>query len=306
MPYLLEFQNVSVSYTQGGLFKKQTFWGVRNIFFQLKRGETLALLGESGSGKSTIGRVILRLLYPTKGKVLFKGKEIFKYGKEYTKEISAVFQDPAGSLNPRYTVWEAVEEPLLVHGSKKLQREEIVANTLRWAKVEESLWRKKTHELSGGQKQRVAIARAIVLNPSLIVADEPTSALDLSVQYEILKLFGEIKKRSSMVFITHDLRVASKISDKVLLLLGGRIMEISPTREFVKKPLHPYGEYLLKSLPTKSPYERELSGEVKEFKTLRDGGCPFRMGCPYYEKRCEAFPPPAMVDNRTVYCWKFL
>jgi len=306
MPYLLEFQNVSIFYTQGGLFKKQTFWGVRNISFQLKRGETLALLGESGSGKSTIGRVILRLLYPTKGKILFKGKEIFKYGKEYTKEVSAVFQDPAGSLNPRYTVWEAVEEPLLVHGYKKLQREEIVANTLRWAKVEESLWRKKTHELSGGQKQRVAIARAIVLNPSLIVADEPTSALDLSVQYEILKLFGEIKKITSMVFITHDLRVASKISDKVLLLLGGRIMEISPTREFVKKPLHPYGEYLLKSLPTKSPYERELSGEVKEFKTLRDEGCPFRMGCPYYEKRCEEFPPPAMVDNRTVYCWKFL
>jgi len=305
MKTLLEFQNVSVFYTQKGLFSKKNYWGIRNVSFHLKEKETLALLGESGSGKSTIGKVILRLITPTEGRALFKGKNIFSYGKEYTREVAAVFQDPGASLNPRYTVWEALEEPLKVHGYKKTQREKLVVEALNWAKVDKTLWRKKTSQLSGGQKQRVAIARAIVLNPSLIVADEPTSALDLSVQYEILNLFKELKKKTAMVFITHDLRVAAKISDRVLLLLGGRVMEISPTGEFVKSPLHPYGEFLIGSLPARSPYERDQAEDLKEVKTLRDEGCPFRLACPYYEERCEEFPPPVELEGRTVYCWKF-
>ncbi len=306
MGVLLEFQNVSVSYLQRGFFSKKNFFGIRNVSFHLEEKETLAILGESGSGKSTIGKVILRLIFPTEGRALLKGKDIFKYRRDYTKKVSAIFQDPAASLNPRYTVWKAVEEPLLVHGYSKQKRKELVEKALLWAKVEKHLWDKKTSLLSGGQKQRVAIARATVLNPLLIVADEPTAALDLSIQYEILKLFKELKKNTSMVFITHDIRIAVHISDRILLLLGGRIMEISPTREFAKKPLHPYGDYLLKSIPVNSPYKRTLLDDIGEFKTLRDEGCPFRLACPHYEKKCEKYPPKVEINGRVVYCWLYV
>ncbi len=303
---LFRFEKVSVAFKSGGLFSKRRFWAVRDVSFSVYGGETVALLGESGSGKSTLGRLVLRLLKPTEGRLFYRGKNPFDYGKEYTREVSAVFQDPAGSLNPRYTVWEAVEEPLLVHGYPKPEREKKVSRTLLWAKVESSLWRKRTSQLSGGQRQRVAIARALVLNPRLLVADEPTSALDLSIQYEILKLFLELKGKLSMLFITHDLRLAAKISDRTVLLIGGRVMEISPTREFVKSPLHPYGEYLLSSLPAKSPFERKPPEVEGELKTLRDGGCPFRKVCPHYKDECEEFPPKVEVEGRVVYCWKFV
>jgi len=265
-------------------------------------GETVALLGESGSGKSTLGRLAVRLLRPTEGRVLFRGRDAFSYGKEYTRRVSMVFQDPAASLNPRYTVWEAVEEPLLVHGFPKPQRVERVSRVLRWAKVDESLWRRKTASLSGGQKQRVAIARALVLEPELLVADEPTSALDLSVQYGILKLFESLKGRLSTLFITHDLRLAAKLADRVVLLLAGRVLEVSPAREFVRSPLHPYGVFLLESLPAKSPFERRDAPAAKEPRTLRDDGCPFRAACPHYRPECEVFPPPVEVGNRLVFC----
>jgi peptide/nickel transport system ATP-binding protein len=304
---LLQLENVSFSVPlKGFFFKKKPFWILRNVNLSLEKRESLALLGESGSGKTTIGRLIVRLLKPTEGKILFKGKDIFSLDKEYTKKVSMIFQDPRSSLNPNYTVWETVEEPLIVHKVPKNKRKEWVERKLTEAKVPTDLWHKKTSELSGGQRQRVAIARALVLEPELVVADEPTSALDLSVQYEILQLFQNIRRYRGLIFITHDIRIAAKVTDKVALLLGGRLLEISPTKEFVKKPLHPYGEFLLKNLPASSPFKRSHESII-DTKTLRDEGCPFRPVCPYREKRCEEFPPKVKLEeDREVYCWIYV
>ena len=305
---LLELKNVSVTYSSSSsLFKRKKFYALRDINLQLEEGESLTLLGESGSGKTTLGKLIVRLLKPTEGKVLFRGKDIYRLGREYTKEVSMIFQDPRGSLNPHYTVWEAVEEPLIVHKFAKNLRKERVEKVLSSTGVKRNLWLKKTSELSGGQRQRVAIARALVLNPSLIVADEPTSALDLSIAYGILELFENIKKEKSIFFITHDVRVGVRAGNKIALLLRGRLLEVSPSEEFVKNPLHPYGKYLLDNLPAKSPLEREKNLFYKsEENIFSDEGCPFLGNCPYREKRCQKFPPVAEIDGKMVYCWLYV
>ena len=302
---LLELQNVSVAFSSGFLFKKKKFYALRDIDLSLEEGKSLTLLGESGSGKTTLGRLIVRLLKPAEGKVLFRGKDIYELGKEYTKLVSMVFQDPRGSLNPRHTVWEAVEEPLLVHKYPKNLRREKVEKYLTLTGVERELWFRRTSQLSGGQRQRVAIARALVLEPFLVVADEPTSALDLSIAYGILKLFEELKRKLSFVFITHDIRVGVRIGDYTALLLKGRLLEYSPSADFVRKPLHPYGEYLIESLPAKSPYDRRDT-ELEEKGSLTDRGCPFYSLCPYKDERCKDFPPPASIEGRTVYCWLYI
>jgi len=306
---LLKIENLSVAFSSPSLFKRKKFYALRDITLHLEEGKSLTLLGESGSGKTTLGRVIVRLLKPTEGKVFFRNRDIFRLGKEYTKEVSMVFQDPRGSLNPRYTVWEAVEEPLIVHKFPKDLRRERVENVLSSAGVERSLWFRKTSELSGGQRQRVAIARALVLEPSLIVADEPTSALDLSIAYEILKLFENLKRNKSLLFITHDIRIGVKLGDFIALLLKGRLLEYSPKGEFLKKPLHPYGEYLLNLLPTRNPNNRKISESLlseEEFKEdIPIGGCPFFRYCPYAEGKCKLFPPGVKIGKRTVWCWMY-
>ena len=305
---LLEVKNISVAYFGSFLFKKKPFFALKDVSFSVNYRESVTILGESGSGKTTLGRLIVRLVEPTEGKVYLEGRNIFSYGKEYTKKVSMVFQNPTDALNPRYSVWEAVEEPLLVHGIKN--RKEVVERVLTSVGVERRLWFRKTHQLSGGQKQRVAIARALVLNPLLIVADEPTSALDLSVAYEILELFKKLKREQSLIFITHDVRIGTKIGEKVILLLGGRVLEISPVREFLKKPLHPYGVFLLNNLPVESPYKKRETSRGMELKTLRDKGCPFRINCPYKDDKCELFPPEKVVNlengERRVWCWFYV
>jgi oligopeptide/dipeptide ABC transporter ATP-binding protein len=302
---LLEISNLSVTFG-GGFLLKNLFWALRDINLSLEEKESLTILGESGSGKSTLAKVLVRLIKPTGGEVLYKGKNIFgDWGKEYTKEVSIVFQDPRSSLNPRYTVWEAVEEPLKVHKVPKNRREELVEKYLLWSKVDRELWSRKVINLSGGQRQRVAIARALVLEPALVIADEPTSALDLSVQYEILKLFVKLKTElgKSLIFITHDVRIGAKVSDKTAVLLGGRLMEIGKTPEVLKKPFHPYTEFLLSSLPVSSPYERRPVEDV-EVKTLRDEGCPFRTVCKRALPQCNIFPKePIKRGDRKVWCY---
>ena len=305
---LLKIENLSVAFSSLSLFKRKKFYALRDINLQLEEGKSLTLLGESGSGKTTLGRVIVKLLKPTEGKVIFRNRDIFSLGKEYTKEVSMVFQDPRGSLNPRYTVWEAVEEPLIVHKFSKDLREERVEKVLSSAGVERNLWFRKTAELSGGQRQRVAIARALVLDSSLIVADEPTSALDLSISYEILKLFEDLKREKSLIFITHDIRIGVRVGDKIALLLKGRLLEFSPTEAFVKKPLHPYGRYLFENLPLKSPFEREQN--IPFTQKMEDSSnyeeCPFISRCPHKEERCKKFPPPSKVGNSIIYCWLYI
>jgi ABC-type phosphate transport system ATPase subunit len=191
-------------------------------------------LGESGSGKSTLGRLIVRLLKPTEGKVLLEGKDIFSYGKEYTRKVSMVFQNPRDALNPRYSVWESVEEPLLVHGIKN--RKEIIERVLLSVGVGKELWFRKTYQLSGGQRQRVAIARALVLNPLLLVADEPTSALDPISTSKIEELVVELKKRLTIVIVTHNMQQAARISDYTAFMFMGELVEFGATEKIFTKP----------------------------------------------------------------------
>ncbi|MCS7196953.1 MAG: dipeptide/oligopeptide/nickel ABC transporter ATP-binding protein, partial [Aquificaceae bacterium] len=186
---LLRIEKLSKLFTLGLFFKRQV-WALREVSFEVKRGEIFALVGESGSGKSTAGKVILRLEKPTSGSVLFEGKDPFRMGKEYTSLVSAVFQDPRASLNPRMKVRDILEEPLLVHGEK--DRREKAVRALQKAGLDVDFLERKPENLSGGQRQRVAIARAIVLNPKLLVADEPTSSLDMSYRAGILELFSKL------------------------------------------------------------------------------------------------------------------
>ena len=234
---LLSLERISKLF-KVGLFTKRLVWAVRDVSLSVGHGEVFSLVGESGSGKSTIGKLILRLERPTSGLIHFEGNDPLKMGREYTKLVSAVFQDPRSSLNPRMKVSEIVEEPLLVHGIS--QRKERVIEALQKAGLGEEFLERRPESLSGGQRQRIAIARAIVLRPKLIVADEPTSSLDMSYRAGILDLFLKLKEEGiSTLLITHDLRAVERIGDRVAVLYKGRIMEMGSAQEVLKRPLHP-------------------------------------------------------------------
>ena len=296
---LLEVKKVSKYFTVG-LFKKRIIRAVSEVSFSIEQGEIFSLVGESGSGKSTIGKLILRLEKPTQGSILFEGKDTYSLGKEYTKWVAAVFQDPRNSLNPRMTLYEIIEEPLLVHGFKN-RREEII-RAIQKAGLSEELLSRKPEDLSGGQRQWVAIARAIVLKPKLIIADEPTSSLDMSYRAGILDLFLSLKGEGvSTLLITHDLRAVERISDRVGVLYKGKLVEMGYTGDVLKKPLHPYTQYLITSMPIRHPSERKREitdlSEEEEY-TL----CPFFPKCPYRIKECEERIKEVTVDGRFVSC----
>lgn len=296
---LLEVKKVSKYFTVG-LFKKKIIRAVNEVSFSIEQGEIFSLVGESGSGKSTIGKLILRLEKPTQGSILFEGKDTYSLGKEYTKWVAAVFQDPRNSLNPRMTLYEIIEEPLLVHGFKN--RKEEIIRAIQKAGLSEELLSRKPEDLSGGQRQRVAIARAIVLKPKLIIADEPTSSLDMSYRAGILDLFLSLKGEGvSTLLITHDLRAVERISDRVGVLYKGKLVEMGYTEDVLKKPLHPYTQYLITSMPIRHPSERKREitdlSEEEEY-TL----CPFFLKCPYRIKECEERIKEVMVDGRFVSC----
>jgi len=285
-----------------GLWKREEVFALKEVSLTVKKGEILAVVGESGSGKSTLGKIILRLEKPTDGVVLFRGKNIFSMGKEYTRHVSVVFQDPRNSLNPRMKVREIIEEPLKVHGIK--EREKIVREVLGKVYLEEELLDKKPLQLSGGQAQRVAIARAIVLEPELIVADEPTASLDLSIQKEILNLFIELNKKGlAFLFITHDIRVVEKIAHRVAVLYGGHLMELGERDKVLGEPLNPYTKYLLESVPVRHPKERrEIELLEEEEVEIPKRGCPFYPRCPEAFEKCEETLRRVEVNGRVVSC----
>ncbi|MCS6957366.1 MAG: ABC transporter ATP-binding protein [Aquificaceae bacterium] len=296
---LLRINNLSKVYTVG-LFSKRQIWAVKDVSFSIKRGEIFSLVGESGSGKSTIGKIILRLERPTSGSLLLKDKDPFKMGKEYTKLVSAVFQDPRSSLNPRMKVWQIVEEPLLVHGERG--RKEKVLQALKRAGLDEEFMERSPENLSGGQRQRVAIARAIVIKPKLIVADEPTSSLDMSYRAGILDLFVRLKEEGiSTLLITHDIRAVERVADRVAVLYRGKLMEMGPTQEILSKPFHPYTQYLLSTMPAKHPSNRKEGIEDlpwEDFEYL----CPFFSLCKQRLKECEDGVKEVNIDGRIVSC----
>ncbi|MDQ0257809.1 peptide/nickel transport system ATP-binding protein/oligopeptide transport system ATP-binding protein [Evansella vedderi] len=271
---------------------------VDDVSFYVKKGETFGLVGESGCGKSTTGRTIIRLYEPTDGKVLFEGKDISnlneKQLKPYRRDIQMVFQDPYSSLNPRKTVGTILEEPYRVHKLySKAERKERVEHLLEKVGLNPDLRNRYPHEFSGGQRQRIGIARALTLNPKLIIGDEPVSALDVSIQSQVLNIMDDLQKDFGLtyLFIAHDLGVVKHISDRIGVMYLGKMMEIAPKRRLYSNPFHPYTQALLSAVPKSHPSEVKkeriiLKGDVPS-PSNPPKGCVFHTRCPKVMDHCK-------------------
>ena len=300
------------------LLKKEPIWvkAVDGVSFDINRGEVLCLVGESGCGKTTTGRTILRLIEPTGGQVFFKGTNVFELGKEELRKLrqkmQMIFQDPYESLNPRMTVMDIVAEPLRVH--HLAEGEELTERVLRALedaelKPPEAFLARYPHELSGGQRQRVGIARALVLNPEFIVADEPVSMIDVSLRAGILNLMIDLKERFGLtyLFITHDIAQARYIGDRMAVMYLGKIVELGPVEDLIKEPLHPYTKALISNVPIPDPdAKREriyLKGEVPT-PINPPPGCRFHPRCPWAKAICREEEPPLIEvePGRLVAC----
>lgn len=274
---------------------------VDNVSFDIPQGETLSLVGESGCGKTTTGRTLLRLITPTSGKVLFQGQDIVQLPasamRKLRKDMQIVFQDPYGSLNPRMTIQSIVEEGLIVQGGyTAAERKELVCQTLQKCGLDPSYINRYPHEFSGGQRQRVCIARALALNPKFIVLDEPISALDVSIQAQIINLLADLRDEFNLtyLFISHDLAVVEYLSDHVAVMYLGRIVEMTDKETLYNNPLHPYTQALLSAIPTVDPSKRKnrivLQGDVPSPVNPPEG-CHFHPRCPFATQRCRTEAP---------------
>ncbi len=286
------------------------------VSFDLHRAETLGVVGESGSGKSTLARVVLGLLHPDEGRVCWRGEVLHELDAEQLrskrKELQLVFQDPQAALNPRMTIGEILAEPLHTFYSQMapVQVRERVRGMLKMVGILPNQVNRYAHEFSGGQCQRIGIARALILNPRLLVCDEPVSALDVSIQAQIIHLLQDLQRKLqlSMIFIAHDLSVVRYISDRVLVMYLGQVMELAACDELYAQPLHPYTKALIQSVPLPDPdlerehTERGLRGEPPS-PLNPPTGCPFSARCPYAVDRCHQEKPLLRpFDNRLISC----
>jgi oligopeptide/dipeptide ABC transporter ATP-binding protein len=303
-----------------GFFQGVIGWikAVDGVAFEIYQGKTLGLVGESGCGKSTIARLVLRLLAPDEGRIIYKGEDISGLPEEkikpLRKEMQIIFQDPYGSLNPRMTIGQSIEEGLRIIGIKRQrERKEKVARLLEKVRMKPDTADLYPHQFSGGQRQRIGIARALSVNPSLIICDEPVSALDVSIQSQIINLLKELQNTLgvSYLFISHDLNVVGYLSDAVAVMYLGHIMEYAPAELFYDNPLHPYTLALLSAMPAPEPGERHplpaLVGDVPS-PFNPPPGCKFQGRCPLVEDRCRQgeIKIYEVGDGHTVRCWKVI
>lgn len=300
---LVEVRNLKQYFTvKSGLFKTQYLKAVDDVSFEIEKGETLGLVGESGCGKTTVGRSLLHLYEPTSGEVLFNGELVTKKNlPQMRRNMQMVFQDPYSSLDPRMTVEDIIGEPLDVHGlySSKCERREKILQLMEYVGLNSEHARRYAHEFSGGQRQRIGIARALAVNPKFIVCDEPVSALDVSIQAQVVNMFEDLQEKLGVayLFIAHDLLVVHHISKRIAVMYLGKIVEIADSDEINEHPLHPYTQSLISAVPipdpdiTRNRHRIVLEGDVPSPLNMPQG-CPFRTRCRYACDKCAQSMPP--------------
>ena len=299
---LLEVKNLKKYYpVRTGFIKKTELKAVDDVSFFIRKGETLGIVGESGCGKTTLGRSILRLEEPTSGDILYEGNSIIgKKMKDYRTKMQIVFQDPYASLDPRKTVSDLIGEAMDLQNlcSSKAERKERILELMKLVGLNTQFYNRFPHEFSGGQRQRIGIARALAVNPGFIVCDEPVSALDVSIQAQIINMLEELQetRKLTYLFIAHDLAIVKHISDRIGVMYLGHMVELTDGEELYRTPLHPYTEMLLSAIPIADP---DLSAARKRIRL--DGeipsplnppsGCPFRTRCPRADEKCAECMP---------------
>ncbi|MBQ3519687.1 MAG: dipeptide ABC transporter ATP-binding protein [Clostridia bacterium] len=301
---LLEVKNLKKYFPiSTGAFQTKQLKAVDDVSFTIRRGETLGLVGESGCGKTTVGRTILNLYTPTDGEIIFDGKQIKtkKDLQEYRTHATMVFQDPYSSLDPRMTVADIIGEPLDVHKlyKNKEERAARIRELMGYVGLNSEHASRYPHEFSGGQRQRIGIARALAVNPSFIVCDEPVSALDVSIQAQVINMFKDLQKQLGLtyLFIAHDLLVVKHISDRIAVMYLGKLVELADANEIYRNPMHPYSQSLLSAVPIPDPDTARknqrivLEGDIPS-PLNAPSGCPFRTRCPRATEQCAQSMPP--------------